>query len=254
MGDITNGRDFMRTRLTTRFHRYLQSLDHLQKESSLSLKNYAAADNMDLISILQEFEHYYAFKFGRPPKLSRKLVAGEVEENGKRTTNRANQKPSSVEAVQGYSQLNARNGLRASHPTSLSKPSLSFQELPSHKLNETQVLSSPLLSSIQHRVLPKVGESRSDSDLTKTKGMLSNISSRRLSHSKWTSTSGKKFIEESSNSERKKDSTEPFDGGLIGRNVRIYRTVWFWEYHGFYARYSSAPKQMRSVNQLLPSK
>ncbi len=52
---------------------YLDSLDRLQAESGLSLEKYDAADNVDLGLILTEYEAYYELKFGKKPKLSRKV-------------------------------------------------------------------------------------------------------------------------------------------------------------------------------------
>ncbi|KAI9012904.1 P-loop containing nucleoside triphosphate hydrolase protein [Gaertneriomyces semiglobifer] len=51
---------------------YTQSVERLQEESGVQLDTWAAADNVDLLSIVQEYEGYYAIKFGRPPKLTRK--------------------------------------------------------------------------------------------------------------------------------------------------------------------------------------
>lgn len=59
--------------------RYLESCQRLQQESGLSLKKVQAADNIDLLSILQEFENYYDIKFGKPPKLTRRFNPSNSE-------------------------------------------------------------------------------------------------------------------------------------------------------------------------------
>ncbi|KAI8923865.1 P-loop containing nucleoside triphosphate hydrolase protein [Entophlyctis helioformis] len=57
---------------------YNESVERLQAEAHVSLRKVSAADNMDLLFILQEFESYYAFKFGKAPKLVRKNTAGDM--------------------------------------------------------------------------------------------------------------------------------------------------------------------------------
>ena len=54
---------------------YLNSIDALQAESGVSLRQLDAADNISLVSVLQEFEEFYELKFGRRPKLVRKPAA-----------------------------------------------------------------------------------------------------------------------------------------------------------------------------------
>ncbi|KAJ3411539.1 Katanin p60 ATPase-containing subunit A-like 2 [Chytridiales sp. JEL 0842] len=56
---------------------YVESAAKLQAESSISLKKQTVADNVDLITILQEYETYYSLKFGKPPKIIRKVAASE---------------------------------------------------------------------------------------------------------------------------------------------------------------------------------
>ena len=46
-------------------------------ESNISLAKVEVADNIDLISVLQEFENYYQIKFGKNPKLVRKVAGGK---------------------------------------------------------------------------------------------------------------------------------------------------------------------------------
>ncbi|TPX68798.1 hypothetical protein CcCBS67573_g07060 [Chytriomyces confervae] len=53
-------------------HGYSDAVARLQTESNLSLKKVTAADNMDLLTILQEYETYFGIKFGKSPKLVKK--------------------------------------------------------------------------------------------------------------------------------------------------------------------------------------
>jgi katanin p60 ATPase-containing subunit A1 len=60
---------------------YVDAYERLSAESQLSLGRLDAADNMDLVGILQEFEEGYEQRFGRRPKLVRR-VAEEVCASG----------------------------------------------------------------------------------------------------------------------------------------------------------------------------
>ncbi|KAI9330608.1 katanin p60 ATPase-like protein-containing subunit A-like 2 [Obelidium mucronatum] len=53
-------------------HGYSDTVARLQTECNLSLNKVTAADNMDLITILQEYETYFGIKFGKTPKLIKK--------------------------------------------------------------------------------------------------------------------------------------------------------------------------------------
>ena len=53
---------------------YTGSLEALQAESGVTLAQYEVADNVELLSVVQEWEDYYEYRFGRRPKLTRKLT------------------------------------------------------------------------------------------------------------------------------------------------------------------------------------
>ena len=50
---------------------YTQSLQALQQESRVTLTQYCVADNIDLLSVVQDYEDYYEFRAQRKPKLFR---------------------------------------------------------------------------------------------------------------------------------------------------------------------------------------
>eukprot|EP00899_Mesostigma_viride_P023450 jgi/Mesvir1/428/Mv11310-RA.1 len=58
---------------------YVDSVEKLQAESGVSLSKYDVADNIDMATIVQEFEEYHELKFGRKPKLIRKNAGGDDE-------------------------------------------------------------------------------------------------------------------------------------------------------------------------------
>ncbi|KXS15834.1 AAA-domain-containing protein [Gonapodya prolifera JEL478] len=51
---------------------YIDSASRLQSESGVSLSHVTVADNVDLLTVMQEYESYYTFKFGRAPRMTRK--------------------------------------------------------------------------------------------------------------------------------------------------------------------------------------
>ncbi|KAJ3164259.1 Katanin p60 ATPase-containing subunit A-like 2 [Geranomyces variabilis] len=63
---------------------YAESVEKLQAESNVSLQKVQVADNVDLLNILQEYEGYYAIKFGKPPKLTRKAAGSSADGKAKR--------------------------------------------------------------------------------------------------------------------------------------------------------------------------
>lgn len=50
---------------------YVQALQALQQESTISLSRYSVADNIDLVSVIAEYEQFYEFKFARKVRLFR---------------------------------------------------------------------------------------------------------------------------------------------------------------------------------------
>ncbi|KAG2388766.1 hypothetical protein C9374_000205 [Naegleria lovaniensis] len=56
---------------------YLESAEKMQSETGISLKKFDTADNMDLNTVLIEFEEYYQMKFMKKPKLFRKIQSGD---------------------------------------------------------------------------------------------------------------------------------------------------------------------------------
>ena len=56
---------------------YTEAATQLQTEGGVSLQNVDAADNIDLLNVLQEYEDFYEIRFQRRPKLTRKVGAGD---------------------------------------------------------------------------------------------------------------------------------------------------------------------------------
>ncbi|XP_070543378.1 katanin p60 ATPase-containing subunit A-like 2 isoform X2 [Ptychodera flava] len=55
---------------------YRESASNLEKEASITLSRYEVCDNIDLETVLQEYESYYYVKFNKYPKVTKKLSSG----------------------------------------------------------------------------------------------------------------------------------------------------------------------------------
>ncbi|KAI8608049.1 P-loop containing nucleoside triphosphate hydrolase protein [Chytriomyces sp. MP71] len=63
-------------------HGYADTVARLQNECNVSLKKVTVADNVDLLTILQEYETYFGIKFGgKIPKLTKKCAVDDIPEN-----------------------------------------------------------------------------------------------------------------------------------------------------------------------------
>ncbi|CAE8615827.1 unnamed protein product [Polarella glacialis] len=58
-------------------HGYINSVQQIQNETNINLDRIDAADNVDLHSIITEYEDFYEMRFGRKPKLTRKVASGK---------------------------------------------------------------------------------------------------------------------------------------------------------------------------------
>jgi hypothetical protein len=81
---------------------------------------------MDLMTIFQEYESYYSFKFGKTPKLARKIANTETK---------------------------TRKSV-ATAPPAAKKSAIS--NLVGGKSDDDIIMSSPLLSSMYQKILPRI--------------------------------------------------------------------------------------------------
>ena len=54
--------------------RYIDSSASLGRETNIDLSRYEVCDNVDLDTVLMEYESYYYIKFSRYPKITKKLT------------------------------------------------------------------------------------------------------------------------------------------------------------------------------------
>ncbi|KAG2428803.1 hypothetical protein HXX76_011503 [Chlamydomonas incerta] len=90
-------------------HGYSDTYERLCTESNLTLQKVDVADNVDLIRILQEFEESYELKFGKRPKVVRRLVE-EVSSGGGGVRMRAASGGPRPAPINGAGQAGAANG------------------------------------------------------------------------------------------------------------------------------------------------
>lgn len=60
---------------------YLQTAEKLQQEAGVAISKFEVVENMDLLRIVQEYEEYQEMKFGKKPKLVRRLSPDEHDRN-----------------------------------------------------------------------------------------------------------------------------------------------------------------------------
>lgn len=72
---------------------YVDSASHLSRETNIDIRRYEVCDNIDLETILMEYESYYFVKFAKYPKITKKLnpsSAGAVDKHKQAKLNRQN--------------------------------------------------------------------------------------------------------------------------------------------------------------------
>jgi katanin p60 ATPase-containing subunit A1 len=57
------------------FKRYAETARSFEKETNLDLRKYDVCDNIDLDTVLQEYESYYYVRFSKYPKVIKKVTA-----------------------------------------------------------------------------------------------------------------------------------------------------------------------------------
>jgi katanin p60 ATPase-containing subunit A1 len=152
---------------------YSDSAERLQSECGISLSDYEPADNVDMISILQEYEAYYYVKFNKKPKLVRRCHNNSGpkrrEEQFLRDHYKDKEKAIDPKAVLPKIK-NAALSPRNTHSEEITAPvpSKSTHDLlslrkPSHSAPPT---SKPLPSEVGSTVTPKEGSNSSSNTTT----------------------------------------------------------------------------------------
>jgi katanin p60 ATPase-containing subunit A1 len=61
---------------------YLQTAEKLQQEAGVALSKFEVVENLDLLRIVQEYEEYQEMKFGKKPKLVRRISPDDEKSKG----------------------------------------------------------------------------------------------------------------------------------------------------------------------------
>ena len=56
------------------FNRYVEAARSLSKETNIDLNRYVVCDNVDLETVLMDYESFYYTKFSRYPKITKKQL------------------------------------------------------------------------------------------------------------------------------------------------------------------------------------
>lgn len=89
---------------------YLESSEKLQSEAGVSLSKYDAADNIDLLSIVIDYEDAYKVKFGRSVKLVRKVTSASNSSSSSETLAQQKRKRVKEEARRRRNERNSYKG------------------------------------------------------------------------------------------------------------------------------------------------
>lgn len=57
---------------------YAETARSFERETNLDLRKYDVCDNIDLDTVLQEYESYYFVRFNKYPKVTKKLTNSSV--------------------------------------------------------------------------------------------------------------------------------------------------------------------------------
>jgi katanin p60 ATPase-containing subunit A1 len=52
---------------------YIDSVTKIEQETNITLEKWDTADNIDLFMVFLEYEHYHEMKFGKVPKVVKKV-------------------------------------------------------------------------------------------------------------------------------------------------------------------------------------
>lgn len=91
---------------------YVEAAAAVQREGGAPLQRSEAADNVDLASIVREYESFYEMKVGKKPKLLRKCQAGDRDDGAKENRAEVRRRRPGGGTISGSSQ--AKSGANAS--------------------------------------------------------------------------------------------------------------------------------------------
>ncbi|XP_031952938.1 katanin p60 ATPase-containing subunit A-like 2 isoform X6 [Corvus hawaiiensis] len=129
---------------------YVDAANALEQETKLGLRGFEVCDNIDLETILMEYESYYFVKFQKYPKITKKVLDTAENKQQLRSGGRAKRTASSSQNVPRVKQQTVQRAVSKTSPGSTTEPKSSTKGSPRqgqiidfHKMIQDAVRVSP---------------------------------------------------------------------------------------------------------------
>ncbi|XP_019147536.3 katanin p60 ATPase-containing subunit A-like 2 isoform X7 [Corvus cornix cornix] len=129
---------------------YVDAANALEQETKLGLRGFEVCDNIDLETILMEYESYYFVKFQKYPKITKKVLNTAENKQQLRSGGRAKRTASSSQKVPRVKQQTVQRAVSKTSPGSTTEPKSSTKGSPRqgqiidfHKMIQDAVRVSP---------------------------------------------------------------------------------------------------------------
>ncbi|XP_041884748.1 katanin p60 ATPase-containing subunit A-like 2 isoform X7 [Corvus kubaryi] len=129
---------------------YVDAANALEQETKLDLRGFEVCDNIDLETILMEYESYYFVKFQKYPKITKKVLDTAENKQQLRSGGRAKRTASSSQNVPRVKQQTVQRAVSKTSPGSTTEPKSSTKGSPRqgqiidfHKMIQDAVRVSP---------------------------------------------------------------------------------------------------------------
>ncbi|XP_031952937.1 katanin p60 ATPase-containing subunit A-like 2 isoform X7 [Corvus moneduloides] len=109
---------------------YVDAANALEQETKLGLRGFEVCDNIDLETILMEYESYYFVKFQKYPKITKKVLDTAENKQQLRSGGRAKRTASSSQNVPRVKQQTVQRAVSKTSPGSTTEPKSSTKGSP----------------------------------------------------------------------------------------------------------------------------
>ncbi|XP_041884752.1 katanin p60 ATPase-containing subunit A-like 2 isoform X10 [Corvus kubaryi] len=109
---------------------YVDAANALEQETKLDLRGFEVCDNIDLETILMEYESYYFVKFQKYPKITKKVLDTAENKQQLRSGGRAKRTASSSQNVPRVKQQTVQRAVSKTSPGSTTEPKSSTKGSP----------------------------------------------------------------------------------------------------------------------------
>ncbi|XP_019147531.3 katanin p60 ATPase-containing subunit A-like 2 isoform X2 [Corvus cornix cornix] len=109
---------------------YVDAANALEQETKLGLRGFEVCDNIDLETILMEYESYYFVKFQKYPKITKKVLNTAENKQQLRSGGRAKRTASSSQKVPRVKQQTVQRAVSKTSPGSTTEPKSSTKGSP----------------------------------------------------------------------------------------------------------------------------